>query len=225
MSYISRAQDPGRRTTAIAAVVLVHAALGYALVTGLTYHVIEKVREFRPTFDFRDPPPPPPPEPMEEVLPEPPKAQDYVAPKPPLEMPTNNKVEAKPYDPNDVVEPIPYVLPTPGLIERPRPTPQPSFAPKRAAPRNDASRWVLTDDYPSKALREGAEGVAGFRVVVGSDGRVDACEITRSSGNAQLDEATCKNVTRRARFDPATNGDGQKVVGSYSSTVRWQIPE
>ena len=56
MSYISRAQDPGRRTTAIAAVVLVHAALGYALVTGLTYHVIEKVREYRPTFDFRDPP-------------------------------------------------------------------------------------------------------------------------------------------------------------------------
>ena len=62
-------------------------------------------------------------------------------------------------------------------------------------------------------------------MVVGSDGRVDACEITRSSGNAELDAATCKNVTRRARFEPATNGDGQKVVGSYSSTVRWQLPD
>ena len=84
---------------------------------------------------------------------------------------------------------------------------------------------MLTEDYPQKAIREGAEGVAGFRVVVGSDGRVDACEITRSSGNAELDAATCKNVTRRARFEPATNGDGQKVVGSYSSTVRWQLPD
>lgn len=223
MSYLNRAQDPRRRTTAIAAVVLVHAALGYALVNGLTYHVIEKIREYRPTFDFKDPPPPPPPEPSDEVLPEPPKAQDYVAPEPPFELPTNNTVEAKPFDPTEPVDPIVIVRPTPGLIEKP--LPQPGFAPKRATPRNDASRWVLTDDYPSKALREGAEGVAGFRVVVGSDGRVDACEITRSSGNAQLDEATCKNVTRRARFDPATNGDGQKVVGSYSSTVRWQIPE
>src|SRR5690606_18242425 len=34
MSYLNRSQDPRRRTTALATVVIVHAALGYALVTG-----------------------------------------------------------------------------------------------------------------------------------------------------------------------------------------------
>ena len=223
MSYLNRAQDPSRRTSAIAGVVIVHALLGYALVNGLAYDGFTKIKErFEGVIITPDPLPSPPPEPVEKVIPDPPKAQDFIAPKPPIDLPTNNTVETKPFDPIAPVDPIVPLRPTPGLVERP--LPQPSFAPKRAAPRNDASRWVVTNDYPAKALREGAEGVAGFRVVVGSDGRVDACEITVSSGNALLDEATCKNVSSRARFEPATDGNGQKVVGSYSSQVRWQMP-
>ena len=61
--------------------------------------------------------------------------------------------------------------------------------------------------------------------MIGSNGRVNACEITASSGHAALDEATCKFVTRRARFEPATDSNGAKVVGSYSSKVTWRIPE
>jgi protein TonB len=31
-------------------------------------------------------------------------------------------------------------------------------------------------------------------------------------------------VTRRARFRPASDENGHKVAGSYSNSVRWQIP-
>ena len=61
-------------------------------------------------------------------------------------------------------------------------------------------------------------------VTVGADGRVSGCDIVRSSGYRGLDQATCRAVTRRARFRPATDGNGQNVAGSYSNSVRWQIP-
>ena len=55
-------------------------------------------------------------------------------------------------------------------------------------------------------------------------GRVIDCQVTQSSGHADLDAATCTNVKRRARFDPAVR-NGEKVQGSYSNRVRWQIPK
>jgi protein TonB len=60
---------------------------------------------------------------------------------------------------------------------------------------------------------------------VGADGKVSSCQVTSSSGSPDLDEATCSNVTRRARFNPATDGEGQPTSGSYSGRVRWVIPE
>ena len=221
MSYLSHAQDPSRKATSLTVTIAVHAAVAVVLVTGLSYTGFIKTRDRTPIIDIPLPPDPPP---KDEIVPDTPKTQDLVAPPPLIDLTPVTPIEPKVLDPIVVPDTTVIVRPTPNIVT-PQPQPQPSFAPKRAAPRNDASRWVLTEDYPQKAIREGAEGVAGFRVVVGSDGRVDACEITRSSGNAELDAATCKNVTRRARFEPATNGDGQKVVGSYSSTVRWQLPD
>jgi periplasmic protein TonB len=62
-------------------------------------------------------------------------------------------------------------------------------------------------------------------VSVSPEGRVTSCNITSSSGSPDLDEATCSNVTRRARFNPATDGEGQPISGSYSGRIRWVIPE
>jgi TonB family protein len=58
--------------------------------------------------------------------------------------------------------------------------------------------WATPDDYPSRPLREGVQGTTSFKVTVGPNGRVTACEVTGSSGNAELDAATCKLVTQRA---------------------------
>ncbi|MBA4748473.1 MAG: energy transducer TonB, partial [Sphingopyxis sp.] len=77
----------------------------------------------------------------------------------------------------------------------------------------------------ARAQREEREGTTGFRVAIGPDGRVTGCDITSSSGHADLDQETCKLVTRRARFDPALDRDGNPTTGSYSNRVRWQIPK
>jgi len=95
----------------------------------------------------------------------------------------------------------PSPLPTFGTDTGPTGTPTHTiaFKPKPPVPTNDPRKWVTTDDYPARDLREENEGTATFRVVVGTNGRVSACEIVRSSGHAGLDAATCKAVTSRAR--------------------------
>ena len=52
-----------------------------------------------------------------------------------------------------------------------------------------------------------------------------ACEIVKSSGFRRLDDAACRLVTNRARFEPATDRFGEKVVGSYSNSVSWEMPD
>jgi protein TonB len=224
MSYLNRAQDPARKATALTATIAVHAVIAVILVTGLRYTGIIETVERKPIIEFKTPPEPPPPEP-DKVVPDPPKAPDFVAPQPPVEFTDVAPIRPRVLDPTDIPQGPVVPVPQPGgnFVEPPRA--QPSFAPRGAAPRGDTSRWVTTQDYPAASLRRGSEGTTHFRVVVGSDGRVDACEVTRSSGDVQLDAAVCKNVERRARFEPATDGNGQKAVGTYTSRVTWQIPD
>jgi periplasmic protein TonB len=104
------------------------------------------------------------------------------------------------------------------------PPPPPHQDPARGArPSNALSSWITQDDYP--AGEDPPEGVAAYRLIVGTNGRVSVCDIVRSTGDHRLDEATCKFITRRARFEPATDETGAKVVGSYTGTVKWEIPD
>ena len=41
----------------------------------------------------------------------------------------------------------------------------------------------------------------------------------------RLDDAACRRISQRARFDPATDETGGKVVGTYAGTVKWEIPD
>jgi TonB family protein len=102
---------------------------------------------------------------------------------------------------------------------------QPAEAPQyaEAKPRGNLGNWANTNDYPARALQQEREGTTGFRVTIGIDGRVIECRVTQSSGHDDLDAATCNNVKRRARFEPAVR-NGEKVEGSYSNKVRWRVP-
>ncbi len=96
--------------------------------------------------------------------------------------------------------------------------------PSPAMPRGNPASWSTTNDYPTRALREERSGTTSFRVTIGPDGRVTDCVIVGSSGSPDLDQATCSNVTRRARFTPATDAEGNPTTGSYASRIRWLIP-
>src|SRR3954449_9543116 len=81
---------------------------------------------------------------------------------------------------------------------------------------------LLTDaDYPPSAIRAGAQGVVGFALDVGKDGRVTNCAIVSSSGSEVLDQATCGIMTARAQFVPAHDRKGHPTTDRVHPRVRW----
>ncbi|NKJ41677.1 energy transducer TonB [Novosphingobium sp. SG720] len=93
-----------------------------------------------------------------------------------------------------------------------------------AHPLGNPGDWVTPNDYPARALRNGENGTVGFALSYDAQGKVTACEVTASSGSADLDEVTCQSLMARAGFKPGTKG-GKPEGGVYRSSVRWQIPE
>jgi protein TonB len=219
MAYLDRT-DPRSRATAVIGVGLVHALLAAGLLTGLAVNSYRERENHIVGMPLEPPPPPkrqPPP-------PEPSKSRPVdTAPKTLLPIPHPEPTVA-PYDPSDNllhVDPTPQ----PSATFIPQPTPTPSFAPKGVAPLGNPGRWITTEDYPARALRSGEAGLTRYRLVIGSSGKVTACEITGSSGSAELDRETCRLLARRGQFAPATDSTGAKVVGNYSGSVRLDIPD
>lgn len=96
---------------------------------------------------------------------------------------------------------------------------------ERFRPATDPGSWVTTDDYPAAALRDAHEGTTGFLLTIGPDGLPRRCEVTASSGHAELDDATCRLVMARARFETRRDDKGVRVGGTYRNRIRWQIPD
>lgn len=227
MAYLDSRQRPDYRS--MAAVVAVHGAVGAGLVLGLTITgVIQPPAVPVIGFDVKDPPPPPtPPPPQPEHSNEAPARRDIVAPLPPLPIPR----QAPEMEVTSALPPLPLPpLPQPGTgdaIEpgQPTATPQPSFAPVDARPRNDPRQWVTDADYKGNWVRQEMTGKVRFRLEIAADGTVGRCIIIATSGHAALDQATCTLVSKRARFQPARGGEGEPVAGRYTGAIDWQLPD
>jgi protein TonB len=222
MSYLDQAHDPRRRAAALATTAAVHAALGVAVVTGLTVAGYTPIDTYDPIVQFpveQDPPEPTPPAPQ----PDDPVVTLPKAPEPPLVLQPAPGPLVKPLETTELALDETSRLPDPVATLTPRP--QPSFTPKRAVPSNNSAGWISNDDYPRRALIDHAEGAVAYRLVIGTTGRVSSCELTRPSGHRALDDATCRLIASRARFEPATDETGAKVIGTFTGSVRWEIPE
>jgi TonB family protein len=92
-------------------------------------------------------------------------------------------------------------------------------------PANGPSGWIFASDYPPEAQRQGLEGSVGFTLAVDAAGAVSGCTVTASSGAPQLDSLTCALLSARARFTPARDAAGSAVAGTYSSRIRWTLPD
>ena len=80
---------------------------------------------------------------------------------------------------------------------------------------------IRQSDYPRAALQAGIGGRAEFRFTVGVTGRVSDCAITRSSGNAELDATTCRLVMKRFRYRPGTDAAGRPIPEVVEGDQLW----
>ena len=221
MAYLDQkrlARSPGT----LIIVAALEAAAIYAVVTGLIVRIRPPVVQPPPsTFDVPLPKPSPLPSPLA-------KPHD---PLPVDRRPEQLTPGVNPdlFNPGTIlIGPGPIAPASPEAIEfvpPPMPKPPLSSTPRIARPLGSPARWVTTQDYPGSDLRQGNRGLVRFSLTVGADGKVSACVVTGTSGFPGLDEATCDKVSRRARFEPATDGTGATVTGSYAGAVRWVIPE
>lgn len=211
MAFVDQTKYPSRRAISITGVVLVHAALGYALVTGLAYKVIrERITVL--WAEQIDAPKIPPPLPKQ-----PPKTkQDPVTVPEKIEVPTQPTAGREQWTPQKDA----------GLEQPAKPTEKPVLPvlARTAQVKGDRTSWVTTEDYPASSIRDGEEGKVAISVGVGVNGRVTSCQVTKSSGYLALDEATCRYYAKRARFAPALTADGIAVESSYADGIRWRLP-
>jgi len=82
---------------------------------------------------------------------------------------------------------------------------------------------LKNSDYPRGAGEAGIEGTVSVRYTVGIDGRVSDCEITRSSGNDELDRTTCRLIEERFRYDPSRDARGHPVPSIIVENHSWII--
>ena len=223
MAYADQKMSGGK-ITALVIVALIHALLGYALVTGLALSVVKKAAEKLNTFDVEEPPPPPPPE---EPPPPPPEQPDLqpppvVTPPPQINVPrVNAPVISSVTTPPPAAPVVPIALP-PAPAPAPAPAPVPRVS-QRAAAKGDPNRYFSSDNYPAAALRAEAEGRVAARLTIGTNGKVSSCSVTSSSGNSDLDNATCRGA-QRISYSAARDDNGTPIESTVNIAVRWQLP-
>ncbi len=83
---------------------------------------------------------------------------------------------------------------------------------------------VMRSSYPRESLALGEQGTVEFAIDLDEQARVDSCMVTRSSGYARLDEATCDLMVLNAKFAPAQTEDGTRVATTRTGRVTWKLP-
>jgi protein TonB len=216
MSYAQRKQLSGNPVVAWILTLSIVGGLLYAIVTGLAYNVVKKGIENLKVVDVEQQPPPPPKEP-----PPPPKDMPKVPP-PPVTPPPLVRMEAPPPPIQTVTAPpptIPPVAPSP-----PAPPPPPRKVQSAQSAKGDLRTLFSADDYPASAQAAGAEGTSQAEITIGPTGQVVGCNITRSSGNSALDQATCNIIRRRAKFTPARDSNGNPTTDTLTTPpITWRL--
>jgi protein TonB len=219
MSYAQRKQLSGNRGASVVMTIAVVGSLMYAIVTGLAYDVIKHTAEQLKVIDVEQQPPPP------EQPPPPPKDMPKVPP-PPVTPPPLVQVNTPPPPTITTVTAPPIPPVTPPVIAPPPPPqpPPPRKTVSAQSAKGDLRTLFSPDDYPASAQAAGAEGTAQAQLTIGADGRVQSCNLIRSTGNGARDSATCNILRRRAKFTPARDSNGNATSDTITTPpIVWRL--
>lgn len=92
-----------------------------------------------------------------------------------------------------------------------------------ATPTEQPSKWLGVFDYPESMLNTGSMAIVEFRLDITDTGEVSDCKVISATLPKEASQATCKLISRRAKFLPALDASGSPVKSYFLSTVRWVI--
>lgn len=80
-------------------------------------------------------------------------------------------------------------------------------------------------DYPTGLGEGGISGTVTVRYLVIETGRVQTCEIIKSSGSPLLDETTCRLIRERFRFEPSRDAAGHPIAAYMRENHSWSVED
>jgi periplasmic protein TonB len=211
------------------AVIAVHAAIAFVILTGLNVKLVTQAVEQLKTFNLDIPPPPPPVQPQPKPRPE--------------------KVKEAAGAPAKRAEPTPVVAPPP-VIPAPSPLPAAKIAGTGNATTAGAGSAgngtgaggtgngpggggsgaftparkltkIPNHEYRRFAATGMATGSVAISIRVNTDGSVSNCRVVRSSGNSSADSLMCQLTLQYIRFSPATDPSGRAVAQDVTWVPNW----
>lgn len=229
-SYRGTADRPDQ-AKAIAAVVAVHAALAFVILSGIEVRNAREAVERMTTIAIEQPPRPPPPRPR-------------AAPKP-RAMKKPEGAAAKQAQPTPVVAPPPR-LPTPSPIPAARVAGAGTSSNSGAAlagngtgaggtgsgiggggngagftPAQKVTK-IPNQEYRRLVAVSGmARGTVGVAIRVTPEGVATNCRVVRSSGSSNADSLMCELTERYVRFRPARDPSGRAVAQDITWYPNW----
>ena len=226
MSFVNQRGTQNRKT-AIIGVAAIHALMGTVVITGLAPRIIDVIDPPPPpfTYDVKEKKPPPPPKPDKVVEQPIAQAPDQYAPKQPIDLITYDPTFNTSAEFPDLIDTVITDVSLTGPPVAADPKPLPSFAPISAKPRNDPGGWITTRDYKRTWISREMTGTGRFTFSVAASGRVTDCRVVSSTGHNALDDATCRLVSNRARFNAARDSNGNIVAGNFTTSIVWQLPD
>jgi protein TonB len=228
-TYRGTADRPDQ-AKAIIAVVAVHAALAFVILTGLNVRNVGEAVERLKTFNLTPPPPPPP-------VPPPPK------PRPQPKMAKAAGAPAKKAEPAPIVAP-----PTPLPVQSPLPAAKVAgtgtastsgaaaagngtgaggsgYGPGGGGTGAYTPARKLTNIPDREYRRFAATGIpygsVAISIRVNPDGSVSNCRIARSSGSASADALMCQLTEQYVRFSPALDPGGRPIAQDVTWVPNW----
>ncbi len=81
---------------------------------------------------------------------------------------------------------------------------------------------ITSRDYPRDLREAGVGGRVGILFTVEPSGRVGRCAVTRSSGSLQLDQLTCRLIQQRFRYRPSTDRSGRPIADEVDGEHVWE---
>jgi protein TonB len=163
MDLAYREKSPGRRMIGFGAVVVLHALIVYALLTGLARKAVEVIKKPLNASIIEEikPPPPPPPPPPPKVVKQIDTPKPPAAPPPPYVPPP----EITPQVTQNVISNVTNTPPPEPPVIAPPPPPAPP-AVQRGGDIGVVCPTQVKPEIPRKALQEGTSGVVKARVLV-----------------------------------------------------------
>ena len=226
-----------QRGPALLLVALVHVGLALALLSGLHVPITRPQELITRIVDITLPPPPPPVVDIPKPVPKPKAAAAAVA----LPAPRGG-----PKGPSPVKQSAPTVTRVPFPVPQPVPVAgggqgsgtasgagagggtggngEGSGGDDGGTDLEQVAGDISMRDSPRDLGRKGIGGRVFFTIVVGADGRVHGCRVTRSSGVPELDQLTCRLVSARFRYRPSTDRNGRPIADEVDGEQDWIAP-